>query len=153
MNRLKSFTQANFTRSKVRTVPVNKHIKTKGMLSRSITALLSVAMNREHSPAVCRTSVVPSVDDFPPSSSVNSQETDVYEKALIDFNRCKSESAEGWSSVGPYTHQFYISLTSCEGQEAICRQHLLPHCPQFGYCLIASRRSRLLYHRLFPRHR
>ena len=74
-------------------------------------------MDSEHSPAMCRTSIVPSIDEirlpkfefesWTPSSSVCSQEADVYEKALIDFNRCKSESAEEWSSVGPYMHQFY----------------------------------------------
>ena len=71
-------------------------------------------MNREHSPAMCRASIVPSIDEFrlpkfdfepwTPSSSVYSQETDVYEKALIDFNRCESESAEEWSSVSLYMH-------------------------------------------------
>ena len=96
-------------------------------------------MNREHSPAMCRASIVPSIDEFrlpkfdfepwTPSSSVYSQETDVHEKALIDFNRCESESAEEWSSVGLYMHQFYKSLTCCEGQEAVRRQHLLPYCP------------------------
>ena len=108
-----------------------------------------------------RASTVPSIDDLCPvkidlkaqSSTVFSQGTDEYEKALIDFNRWRSESAEGWSSVGLSITPFYMSLTHCQGQEAVRRQHMLPYCPEFSHCLFSFKRSRLLHHRLFPCHR
>lgn len=59
-----------------------------------------------------RPSFVPSIDEFrlpkfdfehwSTRSSVYSQGTDEDEKALIDFNKCLSESAEDWSSVRLY---------------------------------------------------
>ena len=61
-----------------------------------------------------RSSIVPSIDEFrlpkfdfeswSTRSSVYSQGTNEDEKALIDFNKCASESAEGWSSVGVSIH-------------------------------------------------
>ena len=61
-----------------------------------------------------RPSIVPSIDDFrlpkfdfeswSARSSVYSRGTYEDEKALIDFNKCVSESAEDWSSVGLPTH-------------------------------------------------
>lgn len=109
-----------------------------------------------------RPSIVPSIDefrlpkfDFEPwstRSSVYSQGTDEDEKALIDFNKGVAESADDWPSVCLFFHYSYMFLTDSEGQEAIRRQHMLPHCPQFSHCLFASRRGRLLHRRLFSRH-
>ena len=118
-------------------------------------------MNHEYSPTMSRASIVPSIDDIcpskidlkAPSSTVHSQGSDEHEKALIDFNRCRSESAEDWSSVGLSMNQPYINLTCCEGQEVIRYQHMLPYCPEFSHCLFSSERSRLLHRRSFPCHR
>lgn len=121
--------------------------------------LCFVVTNSEHSSAMSRPSVVPSIDEFrlpkfefepwSTRSSVYSRGTYEDEKALINFRTCVSESAEDWSSVGLPTHRLNISLTYHKGQEVVCRQHMLPCCAQLSHCLFASRWSRLLYSRLF----
>lgn len=92
-----------------RTVPVSLHVhkRRKGRLIPSNSTLRIFT-------SMSRPSIVPSIDqfrlpkfDFEPWStraSVYSQGTSEDEKALIDFNKCMSESAEDWSSVGLSIH-------------------------------------------------
>ena len=102
---------ANATRSTARIVVEDTYIrgKSKGGLtpptatsSRWIESGILISMSRP--------SIVPSIDEFrlpkfdfehwSMRCSVYSQGTNEDEKALIDFNKCQSESVEDWSSVG-----------------------------------------------------
>lgn len=144
------------------TIFVDLYIRIKGRLIPPIAILF-----RWNGPGILtsmsRLSIVPSINEFrlpkfdfeawSSRSSVYSQGTNENEKALVDFNKCMSESAEDWSSVCPCTHQLYVFLTYYIGQEVVRRQHLLPHCPQLSHCLLTSRRSCFLHRRLFSRHK
>lgn len=112
--------EANATGSIARIVFENAYIrgKSKGGLTpptatstRWIETGILISMSRP--------SIVPSIDEFrlpkfdfehwSISCSAYSQGTNEDEKALIDFNKCQSESVEDWSSVGPPISSTYIS--------------------------------------------
>ena len=112
--------EANATRSTARIVVEDAYIrgKSKGGLtpptatsSRWIESGILISMSRP--------SIVPSIDEFrlpkfdfehwSMRCSVYSQGTNEDEKALIDFNKCQSESVEDWSSVGLPISSTHIS--------------------------------------------